>query len=140
MKKLNERLFDLRKERNLTQEEIASRLDVSRQTISNWETGSAQPTIDKMIELSNLYDMSLDELVGRNKGKDVLPSKLLKKIEGKKVIIVFFLDGKAVDEVLKGTVIEVTQTTLRLSRLMNKNIVETVVFIDDIMAIEMEVQ
>lgn len=139
MKKLNARLYDLRKERNLTQEEIASRLDVSRQTISNWETGSAQPTIDKMIELSSLYGLSLDELVGGIKEKKVFPSKLLKKMEGKKVIIVFFLYGKIVDEVIKGTVIEVTQTTLRISRLVNKQLIETVVFIDDIMAIETEV-
>ncbi|MEG2602954.1 MAG: helix-turn-helix transcriptional regulator, partial [Carnobacterium sp.] len=62
MTKFNERIYALRKANNFTQEEIAQELKVSRQTISNWETGTAQPTIDKVIELANVFDVSMDEL------------------------------------------------------------------------------
>ncbi|MFS7403747.1 helix-turn-helix domain-containing protein [Carnobacterium maltaromaticum] len=70
MTKFNERIYALRKANNFTQEEIAQELKVSRQTISNWETGTAQPTIDKVIELANVFDVSMDELIGRSKNKN----------------------------------------------------------------------
>lgn len=57
MKKFSEKVFQLRKELRLSQEEVAEKLKVSRQTISNWENGSAQPTIDKAVELANLFDV-----------------------------------------------------------------------------------
>lgn len=69
MTKFNERIYALRKANNFTQEEIAQELKVSRQTISNWETGTAQPTIDKVIELANVFDVSMDELIGRSENK-----------------------------------------------------------------------
>lgn len=61
---LAQRLYALRKERIKTQEEVALALNVTRQTVSNWETGNAQPSIDKAIEIAKLYGLSLDELVG----------------------------------------------------------------------------
>lgn len=67
----HEKLYDLRKSSGLTQEEMAERLEVSRQTISNWETGSASPSLDKALELSELFSVSLDELVGRQKTRNM---------------------------------------------------------------------
>lgn len=77
MTKFNERIYALRKANNFTQEEIAQELKVSRQTISNWETGTAQPTIDKVIELANVFDVSMDELIGRSKNKTKKASGIL---------------------------------------------------------------
>ena len=60
---IGEKLVQLRKNKGLSQEKVAEALNVTRQTISNWETNQAMPTIDKCKELSKLYNVSLDVLV-----------------------------------------------------------------------------
>jgi DNA-binding XRE family transcriptional regulator/uncharacterized membrane protein len=52
---------------NFTQEQVAERLSVSRQTISNWENEKTYPDIVRVIELSNLYSITLDELLKEDK-------------------------------------------------------------------------
>ena len=54
---------DLRKERRISQEELASRLEVTRQTVSKWELGDSTPDLDKLVLLAELFEISLDELV-----------------------------------------------------------------------------
>lgn len=61
---LKENLAALRKEKGLSQNELAEEMHVSRQTISKWEVGSVQPSADNLIWLSKFYQVSLDELVG----------------------------------------------------------------------------
>ena len=58
-----DKLIELRKRNNMSQLELAEALNVSRQAVSRWETGTATPSSEKLIELSRLYDVSLDELV-----------------------------------------------------------------------------
>lgn len=53
----------LRMERNMSQGDLAEALDVSRQSISKWETNSSIPELDKLVKLSRLFGVSLDELV-----------------------------------------------------------------------------
>ncbi len=53
-----------RKENNLSQDDLAEKLDVSRQSISLWETGQTQPTLDNIIALANIFGISTDELIG----------------------------------------------------------------------------
>lgn len=53
----------LRKERSLSQEQLAEICEVSRQTVSKWESGVMMPEIEKMIILSNYFDVSLDYLL-----------------------------------------------------------------------------
>lgn len=62
--KLNENIYNLRKEKGLSQEVLAEEVDVSRQTISNWELGETTPNPDQLISLSKLFNVSIDELVG----------------------------------------------------------------------------
>ena len=57
------KLYNLRKQKGLSQEEIANRLNVSRQTISKWEVGDSTPEMEKLIAISDLFGISLDELV-----------------------------------------------------------------------------
>lgn len=57
------RLYELRKQRGLSQEELANRLDVTRQTVSKWEVGDSTPDMEKLAALSELFEISLDELV-----------------------------------------------------------------------------
>lgn len=59
----NNRLYELRKQRGLSQEELASRLNVTRQTVSKWEVGDSTPDMEKLTLISDLFDISLDELV-----------------------------------------------------------------------------
>lgn len=57
------RLVQLRKAHNLSQEELAERLGVSRQAISKWERAESSPDTDNLIALAKLYNITLDELV-----------------------------------------------------------------------------
>lgn len=57
------KLYEMRKEKGLSQEELASRLEVTRQTVSKWELGDATPDLDKLVLLAELFEISLDELV-----------------------------------------------------------------------------
>lgn len=57
------KLYNLRKQKGLSQEELANRLNVSRQTISKWEVGDSTPDMENLIAISDLFEISLDELV-----------------------------------------------------------------------------
>lgn len=68
--KFNEKLVMLRKQHNLSQEQVAEKLGVARQTISKWELGETTPEKDKLIIISELYNITLDELMKEeNEGK-----------------------------------------------------------------------
>ena len=70
--KFNEKLVMLRKQHNLSQEQVAEKLGVARQTISKWELGETTPEMDKLIIMSELYNITLDELMKEeNEGKVV---------------------------------------------------------------------
>lgn len=60
---LSEQLQNRRKEMNLTQEEVAKQIYVSRQTISNWENGRTLPDINSLVKISDIYQISLDSLI-----------------------------------------------------------------------------
>lgn len=65
------RLYELRKKNNLSQEELAEKLGVSRQAVSKWERSEASPDTDNLIALAKLYGLSLDDLVwGEKADKD----------------------------------------------------------------------
>ena len=61
--KLCEKLYELRRAAGLSQEELAEKLNVSRQAVSKWENGAAQPELSKLVELSRLYGVSVDVLL-----------------------------------------------------------------------------
>ena len=60
---LGNNLFQARKKAGLSQEEVASKLGVSRQTISKWEAAQSYPDFTRLVMLSDFFDMTLDELV-----------------------------------------------------------------------------
>jgi len=66
---LGERLLNLRKKEHLSQEEVAFKLNVSRQTISKWETDQSTPDFDKIAPLCELYGITADELLTGKKEK-----------------------------------------------------------------------
>lgn len=62
---LRDNISQRRRATGLTQEDVASRLGVSRQTVGKWESGRATPELEKLVTLCDLFGCSLDELVGR---------------------------------------------------------------------------
>ena len=64
---LGQKLLELRKKSNLTQEEVADKLGVSRQTVSKWETDVSTPDLDKLIPICKLYDVLAEELLSEEK-------------------------------------------------------------------------
>ncbi len=70
---LGERIYALRTERNLSQGDLADALDVSRQSISKWENNNSVPDLDKLVKLSTLFGVSLDELVKGEKTAQTEP-------------------------------------------------------------------
>lgn len=62
---LSEKIGALRKEKGLSQEMLAEMCDVSRQAIAKWENNISNPSIDKLVILADVFDVTLDELVGR---------------------------------------------------------------------------
>ncbi len=60
-----ENLKILRKENNLDQQSFAKILNISSKTISHWETGYTEPSINQLITIANYFDISIDELVDR---------------------------------------------------------------------------
>lgn len=82
---IGERLLKLRKQKGLSQEEIANIIGVSRQTISKWETGESNPDFDKIIPLCDLYNITTDELIRGEIGnkEETVEEKDTKVIEDK---------------------------------------------------------
>lgn len=64
---LGNRLYELRKTKRISQEEAAEKLGVTRQTISKWETNQSQPDFDKILPICELYEITTEELFGKQK-------------------------------------------------------------------------
>lgn len=65
----------LRKAQNMTQMELADRLNISYQAVSNWERGQSMPDISKLSELAGIFHVTIDELLGNSK-----PARVVEKI------------------------------------------------------------
>ena len=61
--KLADKLFELRKEKGWSQEKLAEQINVSRQSISKWESGQALPELEKIVELSKIFQVTTDYLL-----------------------------------------------------------------------------
>ena len=61
--KIGRFLKELRKEKNLTQEQLAEKLNISGRTVSRWETGNNMPDISLLVELAEFYDVSIAEII-----------------------------------------------------------------------------
>lgn len=72
------KLYELRKKHNLTQEELAYKLKISDKAISKWENGSSKPSISNLKKLSEIYDMSIDKIL--LKDKEPKKAQVIKKI------------------------------------------------------------
>lgn len=89
---IGNKILELRKNSNLSQEELAEKVGVSRQTISKWELGETSPDIKQAKELSKIFNVSLDELVN-NDQKNIIIEKVsnTEKLAGLIIKILKFL-------------------------------------------------
>ena len=72
---ISENLQILRKSKNMSQEELAEKLNVSRQAVSKWESGSGYPETEKIISICEIFDCSMDELVKGRIANDLREEK-----------------------------------------------------------------
>ena len=75
--KMGNFIKELRKEKELTQEQLAEIFHVARRTVSRWETGSNMPDMDILIEMSDFFEVDLREILdGERKNKKMEAEKL----------------------------------------------------------------
>ena len=65
MSKFTQNLKSYRDYLKLSQKDLAKKLNISHKTISHWETGYSEPSISQLIELADIFETTIDELVGR---------------------------------------------------------------------------
>lgn len=98
----SEKLTDLRRKSGMSQEQLADRLGVTRQSVSKWESGTAMPELVKLISLSELFDVSVDYLVKdrldspeeAERGGDDLSARQADRLEKKVDELTRYVKGK----------------------------------------------
>lgn len=103
--KIGSFLKELRKEKRLTQEQLAEKLNVSGRTVSRWETGSNMPDISLLVELAEFYEVSIPEIIDGERRSEKMDNKTKEAVlkvaeysnEDKqkmgRVILVYFIIG-----------------------------------------------
>lgn len=86
--KLNEKIIKLRKDNNLSQEEFGNKLNVSRQSISKWENGESNPEINKIREISKIFNVSYEYLLNDEVDKQEIKNEENIIIQKRKINIV----------------------------------------------------
>lgn len=136
---LGRKLFELRKKKGLSQEELASQVGVTRQTISNWELGETEPKPSELKTLSKIFQVSIDELLNNDVQDIMLKSvsnteklagiiiKILKAIGILFIVYLVFLVVACISYFVFSRQSEVTQVNASISCMLNeKNYTVTV--------------
>ena len=92
-----DRLIKLRKQKGLSQEELADKLGISRQAVSKWERAEASPDTDNLICLAKLYGVSLDELLSSDDDIETIVKEQVKEEPKKDEIHLKSKGGKSID-------------------------------------------
>ena len=76
----SKKIVQLRKEKAITQEELAEMLSVSRQAVSKWEAGKTLPDLSTLMQIADYFNISLDELMGRAETEIALLIRQIKEL------------------------------------------------------------
>lgn len=129
--KFDENLRAFRKQKEFSQEYLAEKMNVSRQTISKWENGTAMPDLKKLTDLASLFDVSMDELLGtsapdyKTSVSDNAELENLKqtfdeyKIKNKKTTIIFGVVSTALVVALIVTTVNLSNSVANLQSRVN---------------------
>lgn len=129
--KFDENLRAFRKQKEFSQEYLAEKMNVSRQTISKWENGTAMPDLKKLTDLASLFDVSMDELLGtsapdyKTSESDNTELENLKqafdeyKIKNKKTTIIFGVVSTALVVALIFTTVNLSNSIANLQSRVN---------------------
>ena len=129
--KFDENLRAFRKQKEFSQEYLAEKMNVSRQTISKWENGTAMPDLKKLTDLASLFDVSMDELLGtsapdyKTSVSDNAELEILKqafdeyKAKNKKTIIIFGAVSTALVVALIFTTVNLSNSIANLQSRVN---------------------
>lgn len=97
--KFGEKIYNLRTARNLSQGDLAEMLGVSRQSISKWENNSAMPDLEKIIKLSDIFEVSIDDMVKEDfdcTSKQTGTSEAQPKVEYVQVVQKSAMEGRKI--------------------------------------------
>lgn len=102
------KLKQLRKQRGMSQEQLAAQIMVSRQAISKWETGESMPDTDNILQLSELFGVSIDYLL-KNNANEETDSKLSKKGASTRISIISKIKPYKMSSFYKFTISQVAR-------------------------------
>ena len=110
---LKNNLKKFRKELQLTQQEVADKLNISKYTIAHWELGTSKPSIEFIVALSKLYDVSINALIGLDDDiYDLSLPEIAKTEEEQKLLSTF----RALDPAQRRAILRTTESLLAENR------------------------
>lgn len=110
---LGKKITEMRKQNNMTQEDLAEKFHATRQTISNWENGKSYPDIETLVHISNEFNVSLDTML---KGDEDMVREITKEQkQGKKQKKMIILTAILAIVVVIGAVVIMNKTSTELS-------------------------
>ena len=137
---INEKILLLRKKAGLSQESLAEKLNVTRQTVSNWELGQTTPDILQAKELSKIFNVSLDDLTNNKLELNVKnnSNNILKDLIGKNCSLLINEDytDSYIDYNSKVKVLDVSNSFIKVEYKKGKELIEKLIDIDIITSIK----
>ena len=103
---IGEKLIKLRREKHVSQEKLAEKLGITRQTLSNWESNITSPDLNYAKMLSEIFDVSLDEFLSGDKELKIEKYNGLKTAEGKIKCIDCDIETLSYEDEIKKTIVK----------------------------------
>lgn len=137
---INKKILLLRKKAGLSQESLAEKLNITRQTVSNWELGQTTPDILQAKELSKIFKVSLDDLTDNKLELNVKDNSnnILKDLIGKNCLLLINEDytDSYIDYNTKVKILDVSNSFIKVEYKKGKSLVEKLIDIDIITSIK----
>ena len=101
-KKIGKFLKELRKEKGITQEEFAEMLNVSGRTVSRWETGTNMPDISLLVDIAEIFDVSISEIINGERKSEIMEKEV------KETVLSLSDYAEAINKKIKGRLLVLT--------------------------------
>lgn len=101
-KKIGKFLKELRKEKGITQEEFAEMLNVSGRTVSRWETGTNMPDISLLVDIAEIFDVSIPEIINGERKSEIMEKEV------KETVLSLSDYAEAINKKIKGRLLVLT--------------------------------